>query len=393
MLILSIETSCDETAISLVEAKGAFPDTVYEVLGNGLWSQVDVHREFGGVFPALAKREHAAKIVSMLEQTLTEAEVLNKEDSDIPDDVKEEVQKILAREPGLADELIEFISKHQPLEIDLLAVTSGPGLEPALWVGVNFARALALLWDIPVIPTNHMEGHILAGIYDVDRDNQLAEVEFPAISLLISGGHTELILMKGWGNYEKIGQTRDDAVGEAYDKVARLMGLDYPGGPEVAKRAGKARQQELPPFSKLPTPMLHSGDLDFSFSGLKTAVRYAIRDKVETELSEEDILALSRDFEDAVTTVLIKKTIAAVDEHSAKTIIVGGGVSANTHIKRTLESALLTSHPEVTTYFPQPGLSTDNSVMIALAGHAKMTGAIAPTATDIIRADGNKALS
>ena len=388
MKILSIETSCDETAISLVEATGEFPHATYEILGDALWSQVDIHREYGGVFPALAKR--AAVIVSLLEKCLTEAGVLEREQSEFDTFLETEIQTLLTREPNLADILLAFAKKYSRVEIDIIAVTSGPGLEPALWVGVNFARALALLWDIPVVPTDHMEGHVLASIFDADRDDQLSDITFPAVSLLISGGHTELIKMTDWGQYEKIGQTRDDAVGEAYDKVARLVGLPYPGGPEIAARAKLARQESLPPFTNLPTPMLHSGDLDMSFSGLKTAVRYAVADQ---ELSETDVKALARDFEDAVTTVLLKKTKEAVEQTGSQTLIVGGGVSANQYLRQEFNKYFLEHAPDVEIYFPQPGLSTDNSIMIALAGHARARQALAPRGTDIIRADGNKSLS
>ena len=390
MKILSIETSCDETAISLVEATGEFPHATYEILGDALWSQVDIHREYGGVFPALAKREHAAVIVSLLEKCLTEAGVLEREQSEFDTFLETEIQTLLTREPNLADILLAFAKKYSRVEIDIIAVTSGPGLEPALWVGVNFARALALLWDIPVVPTDHMEGHVLASIFDADRDDQLSDITFPAVSLLISGGHTELIKMTDWGQYEKIGQTRDDAVGEAYDKVARLVGLPYPGGPEIAARAKLARQESLPPFTNLPTPMLHSGDLDMSFSGLKTAVRYAVADQ---ELSETDVKALARDFEDAVTTVLLKKTKEAVEQTGSQTLIVGGGVSANQYLRQEFNKYFLEHAPDVEIYFPQPGLSTHNSIMIALAGHARARQALAPRGTDIIRADGNKSLS
>jgi N6-L-threonylcarbamoyladenine synthase len=391
MLLLSIETSCDETAVSLVRATGDFPHATYEVLGNSLWSQIDIHREYGGVFPALAKREHAATIVPMLEKAWEESELEKVDYSATLDSaLAAKVQEILSREPGLSDQLFTFHKEHGALPVDLIAVTSGPGLEPALWVGVNFARALALLWDVPVVPINHMEGHILASIFDADRDDQLSDITFPAISLLISGGHTELILMKDWRCYEKIGQTRDDAVGEAFDKVARMVGIPYPGGPEISRRAADARKRKLPAFAPLPTPMLHSGDLDFSFSGLKTAVRYAVQDK---ELSNDDIAAVARDFEDAVTKVLTKKTLDAIEAHDATTLIVGGGVSANRHIKQIMEATLLTTHREVTTYFPSPGLATDNSIMIALAGHARAAGALAPAGTDVIRADGNRSLA
>lgn len=391
MIILSIETSCDETAISILEAKGEFPHATYDILGNALWSQVDVHREYGGVFPMLAKREHVAIIVPMLEKAILESELEAREHSnEIGEHLEEEIRTLLYREQGLIDALFAFHNKYGTYAIDLIAVTSGPGLEPALWVGVNFARALSLLWNVPIVPINHMEGHVLASVFDVERDDMLSDISFPTISLLISGGHTELILMKDWGQYEKIGQTRDDAVGEAYDKVARMLGLQYPGGPEIAKRAEKARKEKLPEFIKLPTPMLHSGDLDFSFSGLKTAVRYGIEGQV---LTETDICAIARDFEDAVTTVLLKKSLAAVEAHGAQTLVVGGGVSANQHLKRMFEAKFLTEHPDLTVYFPQPKLSTDNSIMIALAGHARAASALAPRGADVIRADGNKSLA
>lgn len=391
MLILSIETSCDETAISIVKADGDFPNAHYEVLGNSLWSQIDIHREYGGVFPAIAKREHAATIVPMLEKAIAETgDIAHEYTPEVDKETESKVKKLLEREHALADNLLTFHKEHGAQAIDLIAVTSGPGLEPALWVGVNFAKALALLWDTPVVATNHMEGHVLASIFDIDYDNQLTPIEFPAISLLISGGHTELLLMKNWGEYEKIGQTRDDAVGEAFDKTARLLGLPYPGGPEISRLAAEARKEKLPEFAKLPAPMINSGDLDFSFSGLKTAVRYAVQDK---ELAKDEIKAVARDFEDVVTSVLVKKTIDAIDQNTAKTLIVGGGVSANQYIKRFMEAELLTSHPDVTAYFPNPGLSTDNSIMIALAGHARAYKAVLPTGTDVIRADGSKSLS
>ncbi len=390
MKILSIETSCDETAISVVAVTGEFPDATYEIQGNGLWSQVDIHREYGGVFPAIAKREHAATLVPMLKKAVAEAELEGTGDTEIDETTAVTIHRVLEREPGLADALLAFHRQHGTMPIDLIAVTNGPGLEPALWVGVSFAKALALLWSVNVVPVNHMEGHVLASIYDVDRDDQLSAITFPAISLLISGGPTELIHMSDWGKYEKIGQTRDDAVGEAYDKVARLMGLPYPGGPEVAARAERARKDKLPTYATLPSPMIDSKDLDFSFSGLKTAVRYAIAEKTLTP-AETD--ALCRDFEDAAVAVLLKKSIAAIDAHGARTLIVGGGVSANRHLRRTLELSLLETHPDVTCYFPRPGLSTDNSIMIALVGHARAGSALSPAGAQEISAEGNRSLA
>ncbi len=390
MLILSIETSCDETAISLVRVTGDFPTASYEILGNALFSQIDIHKEFGGVFPAVAKREHALKLVPMLKQALTEAELLEPTTKTLDNTTREKLTLALTREDGLAPQLIDFLTHYELPEIDLIAVTTGPGLAPALWVGISFAKALAEIIDCPVAPVNHMEGHVLASLFDVEIDNGLAPIVFPAIALLISGGHTELVLMRDWIKYEKIGETRDDAVGEAFDKVARLMGMAYPGGPEIGKRAAIARTENLLPFREpLPRPMIHSGDLDFSFSGIKTAVRYSIGDTVMTDTEKN---ALARDFEDAVTDVLIKKTTAAIDQHSAYTLIIGGGVSANDYIRRSFETRLLESHPDVEIYLPQRKLSTDNSIMIALAGHAHATTARTRGAITLMQAESNRSL-
>jgi len=391
MNILSIETSCDETAVSIVKADGQFPDASYEVLGDALHSQVDLHAEYGGVFPMLAKREHAKKLIPMLTKALDQAELLEEDPSELSQAHIEILHELLVHEEetGMVDALITFFQTYQKPEVALIAVTSGPGLEPALWVGVNFAKALAEVWNIHVVPVNHMEGHVLASIFDVEEDDKLAQVSFPAVSLLISGGHTELLCMKNWSTYEKIGQTRDDAVGEAFDKVARMMGLPYPGGPEISRLAKLGRASNLPLFADLPRPMIHSKDLDFSFSGLKTAVRYAIDGK---ELGETDMQALARDFEDAATEVLIKKTQKALDETGAQTLIIGGGVSANDYIRNCFHAQLLESHRDVEIYFPNPGLSTDNSVMIALSGHARSASASNPAAARLIKANGNRSI-
>jgi N6-L-threonylcarbamoyladenine synthase len=392
MKILAIETSCDETAVSVVNINGEFPLATYEVAGNGLVSQTDIHAEFGGVFPSVAKREHGKALVPMLQKALEEAELLVAEANKLSVEKEQSLESILSeREPELLLQLTGVLTKWYKPDIDVIAVTTGPGLAPALWVGVNFARALASVWNIPVVPVNHMEGHVLASIYDVDRDDQLSEITFPALSLLISGGHTEFVLMPNWGQYEKIGQTRDDSVGEAFDKVARLMGLPYPGGPEISRLAQKARVKQLPVYKDdLPRPMLNSGDLDFSFSGLKTAVRYAIQDQ---ELSESEQMALARDFEDCVAETLIGKTKQALEQTNAQTLIVGGGVSANQYLRQQFELQLTDEYPDLTVYFPMPGLSTDNSVMIALAGHAKLDGKLAPqAAVELLKADANKSL-
>ncbi len=390
MLILSIETSCDETAISLVRTEGEFPNATYEILGNALHSQIDIHAEFGGVFPQVAKREHALALVPMLMSALTEAELIEMEPTVLKNDLADKIKTTLEREDGLAVFLLDFLAKYSLPEIDMIAVTSGPGLEPALWVGISFAKALAQVIGCPVVPVNHMEGHILASLYDVEIDNALAPIKFPAIALLVSGGHTELVLMKDWGTYEKIGQTRDDAVGEAFDKVARLMGLPYPGGVEIGRRADIARKANVPPYKEvLPRPMLHSPDFDFSFSGLKTAVRYAIDGAT---LTEDEKNALARDFEDATIEVLLKKTTKAIDHYDAQTLIIGGGVSANNYLRQTFTESLLKTHPTVEIYLPHKNLSTDNSIMIALAGHAQLATARSAGAIQFISASGNRSL-
>lgn len=389
MLILSIETSCDETAVSIVEVVGDFPNAKYEILSNALFSQIETHREFGGVFPALAKREHIATVIPMLEKAIQDAKLIPLFTPTLSTEEISRVHSLLNREDGLADQVLNFHNEYGRPPIDLIAVTSGPGLEPALWVGINFAKALGYLWNIKVVPVDHMEGHIMASIFDGFK---LAPLQFPAISLLVSGGHTELILMEDWKQYKKIGKTRDDAVGEAFDKVARLIGLPYPGGPEVGKLAQVARDKKLPPFAVLPRPMLHSGDLDFSFSGLKTAVRYTVADKI---LSDTDKQALARDFEDAVIEVLIKKLSKAIEEFSIQSVIVGGGVSANLRLRQAV-SALNAPQlfPELQVYLPNPELSTDNSIMIALAGHARVDEALtAEVFTNTIKANGNQSLS
>jgi N6-L-threonylcarbamoyladenine synthase len=396
MRILSIETSCDETAVSIVEAAGDFPVATYNVLGNAIFSQIDIHREYGGVFPAVAKREHAKTLVPMLESALHEAKLLEESPSFLSQEQIEKMHMILLREPSLGDSLIRFVEEYAKPDIDLIAVTQGPGLEPALWVGINFARALAYVYTIPIVPVNHMEGHVLSSIFN---ETNLPDISFPALSLLISGGHTELVLMKNWTHYERVGETRDDAVGEAFDKVARMLGLPYPGGPEIGKWAETAREKNLPEYAKLPRPMLDSNDLDFSFSGLKTAVRYAIKDKVNTEsresalgyatLTDDEIAAIARDFEDSVTEVLRKKSQRAIDTYGIQTLIVGGGVSANTYIRETFNSFFLQEYPHLKVYFPPRNLSTDNSVMIALAGHAHAKEAGTEESFSSVKADGN----
>ena len=365
MRILAIETSCDETAVSIIETIGNFPDATYRILGNSLFSQIEIHREFGGVYPMVAKREHAKALVPMLQKALDDANIEIHNSDPLVEGERKEIEMLLMREGTLASDLIMFAEIIGIPNIDLIAVTEGPGLEPALWVGVNFAKALARLWKKPLVGVNHMEGHIISSLFQNDT---LRPVVFPLLSLLISGGHTELVLSKEWCKYELIGQTRDDAVGEAFDKVARLLGLPYPGGPEISRLAHEARDADISYGEKLPRPMLTTNDSDFSFSGLKTAVLYAVKDKILTETNK---LALAREFEDAATEVLLKKTLDAIEKTGATTLAIGGGVSANMFIRESFEKAL--QGHGVALYFPEHSLATDNAIMIALAAHAKVS--------------------
>lgn len=388
MNILSIETSCDETGVSVVEVNGAFPHALYTIKGNALFSQAKLHEAYGGVFPNLAKREHAKALTPLLRLALTEAgcSVTTSPSATFSKELMEQVKEVLAREEGLYDDLVSLAKSIEKPHINLIAVTTGPGLEPALWVGISFARALSLLWNIPIVSVNHMEGHILSSVFD---GSILSEIAFPAIALLISGGHTELILMTDWNDYTKIGETRDDAVGEAFDKTARMLELPYPGGPHVSHLARHAREKDCAQYATLPRPMIDSDTLDFSFSGLKTAVRYAIGEK---KLNDNEKASLAREFEDAVTEVLLKKTKKAIEEYDAQSVIVGGGVSANTHIRETFFTHLKKAYPMLTVYFPTPSLSTDNGVMIALSGHARMKEARSAKESSILKAEGHVSL-
>lgn len=418
MIILGIETSCDETAISLIDISGSFVDAKnpvnFKVLGHSILSQIDIHKEYGGVYPNLAKREHSKNLIPVFAKVLSEAKFENKNHSDILENVGmiEEIKTILNREESLSEQFIKYIPTIEKPPIDAIAVTYGPGLEPALWVGISFATALSKIWNIPIIPSNHMEGHIMASlISEKDKNNfQILPANFPIIALLISGGHTELILTKNWSEYQIIGQTKDDAVGEAYDKVARMMGLPYPGGPEISKLAEIERKhlEEVDDFSgprisgslsqpdheksstssdakiSLPRPMIKSKDFDFSFAGLKTAVLYSLK-KLEP-LSDETKKQMALEFETAVTEVLISKTERAIREFSARSLVAGGGVIANKTIRGALEK--LAQEFEIPISLPSVNLSTDNALMIALAGYLNHSfGKIHKP--DKLKADGN----
>ncbi len=373
MIILSIETSCDETAVSIVEAKGGLTEPHFDVLGNALFSQIATHAKYGGVFPMMAKREHAQNLPHLLVTALTEAKLYNKNQESKDGPWNEEkcgvMQKILERENDLYEDLKNVLENVQKPEIDVIAVTAGPGLEPALWVGISFAKALGVLWDIPVVPVNHMEGHITSVLLKTDERLMIHEsrilnqkIQFPAVALLISGGHTELVEISDWGKYKIVGQTRDDAVGEAFDKVARMLSLPYPGGPEISRLAEIARTKNLPKVAKLPRPMIHSDNFDFSFSGLKTAVLYYIHD--HGDLSEIDKEDIAREFEDSVVDVLVEKTKMVLTETGAKTLIVAGGVISNKKLRESFEQM---ETADLCVKIPGKNMATDNALMIASA--------------------------
>lgn len=386
MRILAIETSCDETGISIIEASGSFgPDFSYSVLGNALLSQIETHAPYGGVFPNLARREHERNLVPLFAQALEEAKLSIKGATPL-----DGLDEILTREQELLPQLKDFLDSHAKPEIDCIAVTHGPGLEPALWVGVNFARALAHAWQLPFVPVNHMEGHIVMSAME---EGKFASFKFPLLSLLVSGGHTELVLSREPMQYELVGQTRDDAVGEAFDKVARLMDLPYPGGPEIDKLARFAREKQLPSTVQLPRPMMDSPDYDFSFSGIKTAVRRLVEEcKTRRVLHEEMKMEIAREFEDAVTDVLVAKTIRAVEEYGAHAVLIGGGVSANQYLRERMQDAIQEYGLDTKLLIPLRSLSTDNALMIALAGYFRTkAGQFAEIST--LRANGNLRLS
>lgn len=373
MKILAIETSCDETAVALIESKKSAQKTAFVVHASEVASQIAMHQEYGGVFPTIAKREHAKACVPLLENTLHKAGLIKKlKHPNLDTKLIKKLTSLLEREPELLEAILNTILAWQKPKIDAIAVTSGPGLEPALWVGINFARALSLIWDISVYPINHMEGHIFASVLQEEKAGTkkiytIPHITFPAVSLLISGGHTELVHIKNWMKYKVIGQTRDDAAGEAFDKVARMLGLPYPGGPQISKLAQPLRtvRPNNLVVPTLPRPMIHSKDLDFSFSGLKTAVLYLLQ-KIE-KLTPKTKQVIAYEFENAVTEVLVKKSLDALKKTSAKTLIVGGGVSANTNIREALAEAC--HKADVTLYLPDRALSTDNALMIATTAY------------------------
>ena len=317
MIVLGIESSCDETGIALY-------DTQRGLLAHALHSQIDMHAEYGGVVPELASRDHIRRALPLMRHVLEQA--------------------------GLERDAIDGI-----------AYTQGPGLAGALLVGTSIAQALAFTLQVPALGVHHLEGHLLAPLLEKNAP------AFPFVALLVSGGHTQLMRVSGIGDYELLGDTLDDAAGEAFDKTAKLLGLGYPGGPAIARLA----QQGHPGQVKLPRPMLTSGDLNFSFSGLKTAV-LTLKHNASDSVADADIAC---EFQEAVTEVLTTKCMAALRQTQLDTLVVSGGVGANQRLRECLDAATASANCRV--YYPRLEFCTDNGAMIAFAGAMRMQHAMA----------------
>ena len=340
MIILGIDTSCDDTCIAILEIENC----KFKILSNIVSSQVKLHAKYGGVYPMLAKREHQKNLPIVLKET---AKKIN-------------------------------LSK-----IDYIAVTFGPGLEPCLWAGINFAQELSEKLKKPIIPINHIEGHIVANWLSPINEkpetrNPKPEIKFPAICLVVSGGHTEIILMKDIGKYtpgdilpsfkyKLIGGTRDDAAGECFDKVARILGLGYPGGPAIAEFAQRWKSEARNPKSqiKLPRPMINQKNYDFSFSGLKTAVLYQVKSTGSKAKNKKYIEEMCAETQQAIIDVLIHKTIKAAKDYRVKLIILGGGVAANEELRKQLRERIKKGIPNTKYLIPDTKYCTDNAAMIA----------------------------
>ncbi|MBB6563953.1 N6-L-threonylcarbamoyladenine synthase [Acidovorax soli] len=319
LLILGIESSCDETGVALVETRA--DGQVPALLSHALHSQIEMHQAYGGVVPELASRDHIRRVLPLASQVLGES------------------------------------GKHLS-DVDVVAYTRGPGLAGALLVGAGVACALGAALGKPVLGVHHLEGHLLSPFLSADPP------EFPFVALLVSGGHTQLMRVDGVGRYEILGETIDDAAGEAFDKSAKLMGLGYPGGPALSKLA---EQGDATAF-KLPRPLLHSGDLDFSFAGLKTAVLTQAK-KLGDEL-EPRKADLAASTEAAIVEVLVKKTLAALKQTGMKRVVVAGGVGANRHLRKQLNEACAKN--KVRVHYPELHLCTDNGAMIAMAAAMRL---------------------
>lgn len=367
MIILSIETSCDDTGVSVIKTNSSalkkkgldFND--FEIMSDIVSSQNKLHAKYGGVFPSLAKREHQKNLLPILTKALKTAGLLKKNKKGVDIKKIEKIKKILDKNPELFLSLKPFLKEYANPEINEVAVTIGPGLEPCLWTGINLARALSSYYNIPLLGINHIEAHILSNWL-----SPIEKVAFPAVALVVSGGNTQLVYMENIGKYRLIGETRDDAAGECFDKTARILGLSYPGGPSISKEADKFAKIKKKNFNiTLPRPMIHDKNYDFSFSGLKTAVLYDFkrRDR-KTRESSEYIEEMSYEIEQSIIDVLTSKTIKAAENYGAKSIIVGGGVSANKKLVKAFKEKV--KKRKIKLFSPIAKFSGDNGSMIGL---------------------------
>lgn len=330
MLILGIETSCDETAAAVAQGKNG----KVEILSDVVSSQIEIHKKYGGVVPEVAAREHVLNILPVISRALEKSETPRLTKGGCP------------KGGG----------------VNAIAVTIGPGLITSLVVGIETAKVLSCAWSVPVVGINHVEGHIYANF--IERQE---EIKFPAIILTVSGGHTMLVLMRGHGRYKTIGETRDDAAGEAFDKAAKLMGIGYPGGPAISHNAQRITHNDGNKV-KLPRPMINSNDFDFSFSGLKTALLYGLK---KDNNWKKRIPEYCREFQQAVVDTLVFKAIKAAEKYKAKTVMLAGGVAANTELRKQLEKAV---EEKLKAAFVMPDLkyTTDNAAMVASAGYFRV---------------------
>ncbi len=374
MRILGIETSCDETSISILE----FNQNQCKILVNLIYSQVAIHQPYGGVVPNLAKREHQKKLAPLFKLALKQTNLLkNKKINGISKNKEKELKEILIKDEILKKKILEFLKKYSKPKIDLIAVTKGPGLAPALWSGVNFARAISFYWDIPIIGINHLEGHLFSAFLPKKIDQKekidISSDLFPAIGLIISGGHTQILLVNGIGKYRLIGETRDDAAGECFDKTARLLGLDYPGGPAIAKEALKSKKMVKSAIEiKLPRPMINQKNYDFSFSGLKTATLYLVKHLKKQNISLKEVRPyLANEIQNSINEVLVAKTLRAAKNFKVKNVILGGGVVANEALLSLFEKEIHEKLPKIGFIVPEKKYTGDNASMIALVAGIK----------------------
>lgn len=354
MIILSIETSCDDTGVALIKKT----KKEIKVLSSAVASQEEVHKKWGGVYPTEAKREHEKNLFPVFRTVLEKADFIKKGSVKSPANIND----ILSRETSLREALKDFFNHNSIKKIDAIAVTIGPGLEPCLFVGVNFAKALSSYLKIPIIPVNHIKAHIMYFLINKEK------IEPPLLALIVSGGHTELVLVKSFTSLYLIGKTRDDAAGECFDKTARILGLEYPGGPAISKMAELAEEDCNKKLNlKLPRPMKYSFNYDFSFSGLKTAVLYDYKKRSKEEQVDINYIScMSKEIESAIIDVLLFKLKKAIKKYNIKTVVFGGGVTANKKLREEAEK-IKNDIADVKILFPPISLTTDNAEMIGIA--------------------------